>query len=202
MFNKKRRSERKKQPQPRRPAQKSKLQKGDGASSSFPQKSWKLVKVVGSAVLAILAVLGALVTWWPHLTIEALKQADPRVAPFSVTNSGRLTLENVHAFSYVVREVTPHGLFYNNLISTLGFSTDRLHPGESKTACFEFTLEMPTEADVAVIVDYRVFGFKFREISRFVGYNGPIWQWMPEPTGDIKKAVDEDIRIWEKMAPK
>ena len=89
------------------------------------------------------------------------------------------------------------------LVRPDGSDSFTLNAGESKTILCSF-LEAPTppnEADMIVVVDYRVGGnllWPARKLFRFTGAYIDNWQWLPEPSGDIEgeanSAIDNLLR--------
>ncbi len=55
----------------------------------------------------------------------------------------------------------------------------------------------PSEADIAIVIDYTPWGFpslyQSRQYFRFLGMNGDNWEWVEQPIGDLKQAAELQI---------
>ena len=150
-------------------------------------------------ILGLILTIAGLITLRPQLVVspnEPLEHDQPFSVPFKVTNTGIAVIRDVRIMFYIHSVRAEHLtvkdlLVHNKLINDL----DR---GESRTLTCKLAKmgEFPKEADIAVVVDYKAWGVPFwpmRRVFRFTGIYGDAWQWLPQPSQDIRDAVDAAI---------
>jgi hypothetical protein len=122
--------------------------------------------------------------------------------PFKITNTGLLAIRNVTICCYIHHVKVGPVTVKSSLIGQPDWSIEELGRGESKTIIGRLIQApmMPSEADIAIVIDYKAFGVPFatlRRAFRFIGQYGTTWQWLPQPSADIRADIDERISFWK-----
>jgi hypothetical protein len=148
------------------------------------------------SIVGLLIAVISLVTLRPQVSVspaEALQHSQPFSVPFHITNSSFYAIDQVTPTFYIHRLMVGGVDLGKNLNQ---FSeTKRLEHGETGTILCEFveTASFPQEADVVVVVDYRIPWIPFwhpRQYFRFLGRYGDNWQWLAEPIGTVRREAD------------
>ena len=171
------------------------------------KRGWNMVTVL--TILGVVLAAVGLIALRPQLKVEpsvATDRSQPFSVPFKISNDGLLSVQNVKISFYVHRlEVGP--ITVNRSISENNeWETGELGRGESKTVIFHFARApmLPKKADVAIVVDHTAWGVPFktlRSVFRFVGVYGDTWQWLPQPSSEIRGDVDNLIKYWQDRRP-
>lgn len=148
-------------------------------------------------VLGVLLTAVGLVALWPSMVVDACPptdQSQPFSVPFKITNTGYLPVKNVKIYCYAHRVRVGPIDAQSNLMSNSKWSTSHLGRGESITIIANFVKApvLPAEADMAIISDFNSFGapfLKLRSLTRFVGHFGETWQWLKQPSHEVKAAA-------------
>jgi len=172
---------------PKRKPKKISKQRAERKSSYFGT----VLTIVG-LVLAVVA----LISLRPQVNVspaDALDHSQPFSVPFHITNASFYAIDDVQPTFYIHRLMISGVNAGENLV---GFSeTKTLEHAESATVMCNFTpVEgLPQDADVVLVIDYRVWWIPFwhpRQYFRFVGRYGDNWQWLSEPIGTVRKDTD------------
>ena len=160
----------------------------------------------GLTILGILLTVVGLIALRPQLTVstsDGIEKSQPFSVPFKVTNTGLLAVKEVKIYCYV--RALKVGTFTadRNLVGDKGWGAAELERGESKTIICRFVKGdvVPKSADIAIVVDYHAFGIPFKKLRRFfrfVGEHENGWQWLAQPSEEIRAEVDEQIAYWGK----
>src|SRR6266436_636347 len=152
-------------------------------------------------VLGLIVGMTGLVTLRPQLAVspgEPIERSQPFTVPFKITNAGLLAIRNVHVIGYVHRLEIGGFSMEKSIMESAGWTADELGRGESKTIVFRLLKAPapPKTADIAIVVDYQAYALPFmtpRNVFRFVGEYVDTWQWLPQPSAEIRKEIDEQI---------
>jgi hypothetical protein len=149
----------------------------------------------------VLAVATAAIQLKPQMRVSPLapiKQSQPFSIPFRIENTGYLPFYVDRSFCYA-REISWGTITMTHmLVRSDGWDGFTLNPGESKTIVCRI-LDAPTpphEADIIIVVDYRVSENLFgpsRKLFRFTGAYIDNWQWLPQPSDGITDEVNREI---------
>jgi len=166
---------------------------------------WNAEMGIGIAGLLIALVgLAGLVSLWPSILVEPLPPIDaaqPFSVPFKITNSGFLPIKNLKPYCYLHWAKVAGNTFSANLSSNDRWNAEYLARGEAITIITNFIHSniLPSEADLAIVVDYNPFGVPFktmRSVSRFVGQFGNTWQWLQQASRPIRADIHRSIGYW------
>jgi hypothetical protein len=95
-----------------------------------------------------------------------------------------------------LRKATIHQTGWNH------FELDR---GEGKTMLVKLAdfaaNDVPTEADIAVVVDYRNFRLFCQIVPKIFPIRGDNRQWLKQPSADIQAEADQGIEIQTQSVP-
>jgi hypothetical protein len=122
--------------------------------------------------------------------------------PFKITNTGLLAVRNVVIRCYIHHVEVGQMIAAQNLVHRPDWDLSELGREESKTIICQFihAPTMPGKADIAIVIDYSALGVPFktlRSVFRFEGAHGDTWQWLPQPSVDIRANIDERISYWK-----
>ena len=153
------------------------------------------------AILGILLTAVGLIALMPSLTITPLAPTDPAQpfsVPFQITNTSFYPLNDVTVYGYMHRIQVGGLIAERNLMSNGNWNTKHLGRGESITIIPNFIHApiLPAEADIAIVVDYKMFVLPFiqkRHFARFVGNFGVNWQWLQQPSNEVQSAAGNMI---------
>jgi hypothetical protein len=177
-------------------------------------RTWTLPTVLGIAI-SIVGALG-LVELRPQMSVEplqAIEKNQPFSIPFRIGNTGYLSFHVDHVFCYLhrVKARDPRlivsidkGTFHDP--SWNRFELDR---AESKTIMCNLAnqikpLGIPSDADIAIVIDYRPFErfpYSFRKYFRFTGAYVDSWQWLAQPSATIVADADRQIEDHMRQIP-
>jgi hypothetical protein len=157
------------------------------------EKSSRLVTIFGLG-LGVVGLAG-LIALRPQVTVspaDALEHSQPFSVPFHITNASVYAVDEVTPTFYIHRVRVGTITLKGNLVY---FPPQRLEHSEVGTVLCQITNfeKFPQEADVVVVIDYRISWIPFwhpRQYFRFIGQYGDNWQWLAEPIGDVRKDTD------------
>jgi hypothetical protein len=163
-------------------------------------KKMDLALTIAGVLLTAVGLIGL----WPSLTVVPGAPFDPEQpfsVPFKITNSGYLPIRNLKTHCYVHRVSAGKLTAACNLLSDKSWNTAHLARSESITIITSFidAPRHPAEADLAIVLDHNAFGIPFinlRNIFRFVGRFRATWQWLQQPSSEIKGEVDKLMSYW------
>lgn len=152
-------------------------------------------------ILGILITAVGLVALRPQLSVspsDSIERSQPFSAPFKVSNIGLLALHNVKIHVYIHRVEVGPMTATRSVVGNKEWAVDKLERGESKTIISNFVHAPmpPRKADIAIVVDYNATGIplkRLRRVFRFVGAYVDVWQWLQQPSDDIRADVDAMI---------
>jgi len=137
-----------------------------------------------------------------------LRKAQPFSVPLRVDNSGYFSCPVEHIFVYVHRLKSRRVDFAKATVHQTNWNHFSLERAEGKTIMVKLADfapdDVPSEADIAVVVDYRPFEHfprSFLRYFRFVGAYGDNWQWLKQPSADIQADADQQIGIHMRSVP-
>jgi hypothetical protein len=145
-------------------------------------------------ILSLLLAIIGLIALKPSLTITPLSPTDPAQpfsVPFQITNNSFYPIYDVTIYGYM-HKIRVGGLTaQRNLLSRGDWKAKQLGRDESVTIITNFIRApiLPAEADIAVVIYYKLFRFPFIKLHRFirfVGHFGVNWQWLQQPSNDIR----------------
>ena len=147
-------------------------------------------------VIGLLGLAG-LIAFRPLLEVSPSNPIDPRQpfsVPFKITNTGLLAIRDVTIYCYIHRVEVGPLMVTNCVVGQPDWNINKLDRGESKTIICRLVQAptMPSDADIAIVVDHKAFGVPFkvlRRVFRFIGQYGATWQWLPQPSADIQSSV-------------
>lgn len=129
-----------------------------------------------------------------------LVKRQPFSVPFRVDNSGYFACPVDHVFVYVRRLKSRSTDLGQTTIHEADWNHFLLERAEGKTIMVKLADfppgDLPSEADIEVVVDYRPFEHfpaSFRRYFRFEGAFGDNWQWLKQPSADIQAETDRQI---------
>ena len=172
------------------------------------KKRVKRVWTLPTALSLIIGAVGALgvVELRPKIVVypqePLLDAAQPFSAPFRITNNGYLSV-GVERINCYVQEVRAAKLYMGkDLYDQEDWDGKTLDRGESETVLCKVAQvkAWPEKADIAIVVDYRAWPIPLssRRYFRFVGSgSSDNWQWLPQPSADIKADADSAIHQWK-----
>jgi len=173
-------------------------------------RSWKLASFL-SLGLGVLGAVGV-IELRPQISVspqEPIEKSQPFSVPFQIENTGYFPFWLQRPFCFLneahdsgnwsASHFTAHQPWWNRHI------IDR---GEAETIVCGFLHTTPalstTNADIAVVVDYRpwrFFPWTFRRYFRFQGQYIDNWQWTKQPSDPIQDAADNEISAHMKEHP-
>jgi hypothetical protein len=165
--------------------------------------NWTTPTVLGLA-LSVLGLVG-LIELRPQMDVvpqEPLEHSQALTTPFRIQDAGYLSLDIKRVFCYVheIKFSSPsikEGKIGNTTARMRQAENVVLETGESETIFCHLLNEpiMPDKADMAVVVDYKVWivPWTLRKYKRFIGANGDHWEWLSEPLDDIEPEIDKQI---------
>jgi hypothetical protein len=172
-------------------------------------RSWTLPTVLG-IILGVVGSLGV-IELRPQMGVipqDPLTKSQPFSVPFRIDNVGYFSFPVDHVFAYIHRVKASHITIDQGTYHEPSWNRFDLDRGEGKTVIVKLinfaSNEVPSEADIALIVDYRPFRFfpaSFRRYFRFVGAYGDNWQWLKEPSADIQAVADRQIEDHMRTIP-
>jgi hypothetical protein len=145
----------------------------------------------------------------PQLAVspqEPIEKSQPFSVPFRINNTGYFSFHVDHVFCYISKIVaagytdtssTSHHPDWNN------FELDR---SESKTIITGLlhAPNVPTTADIAIVVDVRPFRWFPRSSRRYFRFTGgyiDTWQWLAQPSEPIQADADKTIEEHMRLIP-
>lgn len=156
---------------------------------------------LGLTILGILLAAVSLIALWPSLTVTPnapINPMQPFSVPFQITNASYLPLKDARVYFYAHRVRVGGIVATSNLMTNQNWRADYLGRGESITIIARFIQApiLPAEADIVIVVDYKMWGMPFwqlRHFVRFVGNFGVNWQWLQQPSKEVQAAAEEMI---------
>jgi len=147
--------------------------------------------------LGVVGLVG-LIALRPQVTVspaDALEHSQPFSVPFHITNASFYAIDDVTPTFYIHRLMMAEGSDINVGNNLVQYPAQNLEHGETGTVICQFTQvgSFPSDADVVVVIDYRISWIPFwhpRQYFRFVGRYGDNWQWLAEPIGSVRKETD------------
>jgi hypothetical protein len=167
--------------------------------------AWSITVLSLATTLGTAAIqLGAQIRVSPQ---EPIERSQPFSIPFRIENTGYLPFDVDHVYCYARKIRIGTISIIGALERSDGWDSFTLNAGESKAIVFRF-VEVPAppdEADIAVVVEYKLaWGLlrPRRKIFRFTGARVDNWQWLPQPSGDIESEVNSAIDDFHKRSGK
>ena len=159
--------------------------------------SWKkILGIVFTAAMAVLAVLGAMgvITLQPTVSITAsdlVNHKQPFSAKFVITNESWFSIYDIITFCDVNSFDGGNFVMGGFSVSPLGVQVPELRKHESHTAYCELARidegkPLPA-ADITMRIGYRSLGISWQTCTRFVGARGDSWSWQTKACSATQK---------------
>lgn len=159
----------------------------------------------GEGINRVISLVLGLIIFRPQLSVspgDAIERSQPFSVPFKVSNVGLLSVHNVNIYCYVHRVEAGPATIERSVVGNKDWYVKELIAGESKTVICRLvhSPNPPRKADIAIVADYNVTGLPFkrlRRVERFIGAYADNWQWLHQPSGEIRAKLDSDLKKWD-----
>jgi hypothetical protein len=179
--------------------------KCESAAKEGRKPWWKRVGVIIGALVGVIGMTIGLIELRPQFAVTTVNppfEPQPYLIPLKITNTGYLS-EEISLTGYLEDYKTDSMSLGKMLIikKAGAWHGGVLGRGESQSIVLELLKGFgePEYADMALVVDYKTFGFPSRDVFRFQGVYSKKnasggWYWLAEPSSGIRKNVDDTMR--------
>lgn len=154
---------------------------------------WAFPTILGLAIGLI-----GLIALRPQISVNPqapLLQSQAFSVPFRVENSSYYSISVVRTVLYI-RHLTQGGVSFNGVTRhDEAWDNFVLDSGEGRDIVAPFSTGIPDDADIALVIDYKACRVcpSARKYFRFSGASGDNWQWLKQPSTEIREDADKRI---------